>query len=197
MDVTAPVFTSAAESKPLEIWEPAYPVAEEGPVAQVRGVLDSFTSNVSSSQNEKPSRASSVEVTSRESTPATHMQPLQEEDAMSEDSADDDEHAEDESTADQADGESHARMSDIVHHGFSCDACQIEPIIGIRWSCTICKDDTSVDLCDKCNETASRLSHRPKHTPSHRMRKVSVPERYNGFGQGTFGYLDPSNNQVS
>lgn len=45
-------------------------------------------------------------------------------------------------------------VSDTVHHGFACDGCFIEPIVGNRWSCVTCKNDfqSDFDLCDECHE---------------------------------------------
>ena len=36
-----------------------------------------------------------------------------------------------------------------IHHGYICDGCQMEPIIGNRYKCTICDD---FDYCDACEE---------------------------------------------
>ena len=36
-----------------------------------------------------------------------------------------------------------------VHYGYICDGCNMEPIIGNRYNCTICKD---FDYCDACEE---------------------------------------------
>ena len=36
-----------------------------------------------------------------------------------------------------------------IHHGYICDGCQMAPIIGNRYNCTICKD---FDYCDACEE---------------------------------------------
>jgi next-to-BRCA1 protein 1 len=34
-----------------------------------------------------------------------------------------------------------------VHHGFTCDGCNTEPIIGCRYKCTVCHD---FDFCESC-----------------------------------------------
>ena len=36
-----------------------------------------------------------------------------------------------------------------IHYGYICDGCQMEPIIGNRYKCTICDD---FDYCDACEE---------------------------------------------
>eukprot|EP00463_Aulacantha_scolymantha_P003382 TRINITY_DN4240_c0_g1_i1.p1 TRINITY_DN4240_c0_g1~~TRINITY_DN4240_c0_g1_i1.p1 ORF type:complete len:249 (-),score=32.24 TRINITY_DN4240_c0_g1_i1:152-898(-) len=37
---------------------------------------------------------------------------------------------------------------DPVHQGISCDACNVNPIVGIRYKCSVCPD---FDLCETCN----------------------------------------------
>lgn len=31
-----------------------------------------------------------------------------------------------------------------------CDACGVEPIIGVRYKCTVCDVSEEIDLCSKC-----------------------------------------------
>jgi hypothetical protein len=38
----------------------------------------------------------------------------------------------------------------IIHHGYKCDCCGIEPIMGIRWNCKDCPEDIPIDLCENC-----------------------------------------------
>lgn len=35
----------------------------------------------------------------------------------------------------------------MIHKGFRCDGCNLNPIIGFRFHCTTCKD---FDFCEKC-----------------------------------------------
>jgi hypothetical protein len=35
----------------------------------------------------------------------------------------------------------------VIHHGFCCDECNEDPIVGIRYHCSQCED---YDLCRKC-----------------------------------------------
>lgn len=41
----------------------------------------------------------------------------------------------------------------IVHQKVSCDGCEVSPIVGIRYKCSVCKD---FDFCSNCEE---RLAH--------------------------------------
>ena len=43
-----------------------------------------------------------------------------------------------------------------IHHGYFCDGCQMEPIIGNRYKCTICDD---FDYCEAC-EAKFRDQHK-------------------------------------
>jgi len=38
----------------------------------------------------------------------------------------------------------------MVHHGITCDGCEINPIVGIRYKCSVLPD---YDLCEKCEVT--------------------------------------------
>ena len=58
-----------------------------------------------------------------------------------------------------------------AHAGVTCDGCQMYPLIGVRYKCTICND---FDLCQKC---------RPSHNSAHPLTVIKVP-RENGFGYG-------------
>ncbi|KAI8052389.1 hypothetical protein BDF22DRAFT_687981 [Syncephalis plumigaleata] len=52
-----------------------------------------------------------------------------------------------------------------VHYGFSCDGCQVEPIVGIRWKCLDCPEAEQVDLCDSCHRIGEfeNAVHRVEH----------------------------------
>ena len=52
-----------------------------------------------------------------------------------------------------------------IHYGYICDGCQMEPIIGNRYKCTVCND---FDYCDACEE-----KYRNEH--NHPFLKIYKP----------------------
>jgi len=56
-----------------------------------------------------------------------------------------------------------APRSDI-HHGITCDGCQVSPIEGVRYKCTVCND---YDLCSTCEA-------KNQHPPNHPFLKLKV-----------------------
>ncbi|EQC26413.1 hypothetical protein, variant [Saprolegnia diclina VS20] len=46
-----------------------------------------------------------------------------------------------------------------LHHGYRCDGCDLNPIQGVRYSCSDC---TGYDLCTCCYSTRTQL-HNPRH----------------------------------
>jgi len=56
-------------------------------------------------------------------------------------------------------------------HNHTCDGCEMAPIVGARYHCTICKD---YDLCQTCEDNGV-------HDPTHDMMRVRVAERVNNF----------------
>jgi hypothetical protein len=53
-----------------------------------------------------------------------------------------------------------------VHTNITCDGCQVKPIVGNRYKCTICPD---YDLCEKCERTGS-------HPVDHVLIKMKEPQ---------------------
>jgi len=45
------------------------------------------------------------------------------------------------------------RADETVEHLAACDGCEVHPIKGIRYKCSVCKD---FDFCSTCEE---RMSH--------------------------------------
>lgn len=56
--------------------------------------------------------------------------------------------------------------SSVIHHGVQCLGCHVEPIVGIRYKCTICNN---FNLCEKCEREKSE-SHK------HPFIKIRLPE---------------------
>ncbi|KAK9763491.1 hypothetical protein K7432_009783 [Basidiobolus ranarum] len=56
-------------------------------------------------------------------------------------------------------------------HGYKCDRCLIEPIIGSRWVCMNC--DHQVDLCNSCHSSGD---YQNDHDSSHAFQKLLVSE---------------------
>jgi len=66
----------------------------------------------------------------------------------------------------------HVPLQGRVHFGFSCDGCNLDPIVGIRYKCDDCKN---YDLCSIC------FSAHNKHTPTHSFSALELPERYEQY----------------
>ncbi|KAJ3280703.1 ZZ-type zinc finger-containing protein 3 [Borealophlyctis nickersoniae] len=80
-----------------------------------------------------------------------------------------------------------AHTSDPVHHGFKCDRCDIEPIVGTRWKCKQCPDDAQVDLCSDCH---GQPFENGVHTANHEFERVDVPELQSlGGNASEYAYL--------
>jgi hypothetical protein len=58
----------------------------------------------------------------------------------------------------------------VIHHGVTCDICNVEPIIGIRYKCMTCMD---FDMCEFC-----RKGNHPKEHPLISLQK---PVRHGGL----------------
>jgi len=75
---------------------------------------------------------------------------------------------------------------DTVHKGITCDGCEIKPIVGWRYKCSVCRD---YDLCEACNAIGD------KHDLNHPLVKMKVPNqgfqvpsgRHGGFRHGGRG----------
>jgi len=76
---------------------------------------------------------------------------------------------------------SNAYLSNIVqpsnkfeHKGIKCQKCMAEPIIGIRYQCTECKD---YNLCEKCEEENSKENFHNKEHNFIKIRETKVTEK--------------------
>lgn len=65
-------------------------------------------------------------------------------------------------------------LNGVIHAGYKCDSCGIDPIIGPRWSCCSCpRSAPSIDLCDLC---VSKGFETDLHKVSHVFKKIEIPE---------------------
>uniref|UniRef100_S4R5S2 ZZ-type zinc finger-containing protein 3 n=1 Tax=Petromyzon marinus TaxID=7757 RepID=S4R5S2_PETMA len=89
----------------------------------------------------------------------------------------------------------HAQSAYVQHHGYRCDACGAEPIQGVRWRCSECPSDRTVDFCDSC---ADCLYETDSHKAAHRLEPVYRAEcglldrDYCMAESGSYNYLDPN-----
>ena len=82
--------------------------------------------------------------------------------------------------------------SKAYHSGVSCDVCEVYPIGGVRYKCTVCDD---YDLCSKCKQIGSHPQHKMKRITKielHRAwdelrinpsRQITVPSDFKVFGK--------------
>nr|CAH0101673.1 unnamed protein product [Daphnia galeata] len=60
--------------------------------------------------------------------------------------------------------------SAMIHYGYRCDHCGMDPISGSRWHCFHCPSNISTDLCEKCAfQLSSKGGH---HQPNHKMTPI-------------------------
>ncbi|KAI9496641.1 hypothetical protein BDB00DRAFT_808170 [Zychaea mexicana] len=60
----------------------------------------------------------------------------------------------------------------IIHEGYACDGCGTEPIVGVRYKCTVCDVSEEIDLCSKC--MAAGTFQNDHHTPDHPFEAIHV-----------------------
>ncbi|KAF2074446.1 hypothetical protein CYY_004263 [Polysphondylium violaceum] len=79
----------------------------------------------------------------------------------------------------------------IIHEGFKCDGCDIEPIIGTRWKCEECME---MDLCDECRNNFEEIGN---HSSSHLMTAYrEVQPAYYLDDDYKFSYPDRGSNYL-
>jgi hypothetical protein len=69
------------------------------------------------------------------------------------------------------------KVQNTLHHGITCDGCNISPVSGDRYKCLVCPD---FDLCASCEL-------RGEHPRDHPMMKVKVPGTFRRWGHGRRG----------
>ncbi|XP_015926206.2 ZZ-type zinc finger-containing protein 3 [Parasteatoda tepidariorum] len=81
------------------------------------------------------------------------------------------------------------------HIGYKCALCKANPIIGVRWHCTVCKPPEAVDFCDDCMESKHEVGN---HSSDHRLEElpnadsVIQESSYSNFMDNDYNYLDPN-----
>lgn len=78
-------------------------------------------------------------------------------------------------------------MHRAIHAGVMCDVCGVSPIVGTRYSCTVCAD---YDLCEAC-ETAAPGPDRDAHRLEHPVLKMRVPGVPRPFAPAAPRYVLP------
>ncbi|KAI9480758.1 MAG: hypothetical protein EXX96DRAFT_564068 [Benjaminiella poitrasii] len=58
----------------------------------------------------------------------------------------------------------------VIHEGYACDGCGTEPIVGVRYKCTVCDVSEEVDLCSSCMEKGTFINDH--HTLEHTFEAV-------------------------
>lgn len=62
-----------------------------------------------------------------------------------------------------------------VHEGVRCRACNVEPIVGVRYHCASCVK--GADFCEECERNGMAIRKSTQHTESHLMLKLATPIR--------------------
>ena len=85
-------------------------------------------------------------------------------------------------------------LAPMLHHGFRCDGCDQEPIVGGRFQCSDCLDTDTVDFCCDCAPKGLEIgNHKKDHKlkPVRQKRVKSLVDReYVAPASGN--YLDPN-----
>ena len=65
-----------------------------------------------------------------------------------------------------------------IHYGIQCDRCGIEPIVGIRYKCKVCRGDHQTDLCEDCisknYENGKNIEYKVKKKNKNKNKKVEL-----------------------
>lgn len=59
----------------------------------------------------------------------------------------------------------------LLHHGFRCDGCNQEPILGGRFQCSDCLDTDTVDFCCNCAPKGLEIGN---HKKDHKLKPVRI-----------------------
>ncbi|CAG8542185.1 10082_t:CDS:10 [Paraglomus occultum] len=73
-------------------------------------------------------------------------------------------------------GNNNVGVNNVIHYGFCCDSCQIDPIVGPRYQCVDCMEkDQEIDLCEVCMETDDFEIDGHQKTHHFALRTTSEP----------------------
>ncbi|RCH87797.1 ZZ-type zinc finger-containing protein 3, partial [Rhizopus stolonifer] len=64
----------------------------------------------------------------------------------------------------------------VIHEGYACDGCGTEPIVGVRYKCTVCDVSEQVDLCGQCMEKGTFTNDH--HTLDHPFEAVRTAQPF-------------------
>ncbi|KAJ4937201.1 hypothetical protein JOQ06_001780 [Pogonophryne albipinna] len=90
--------------------------------------------------------------------------------------------------------EIHEDKDEMLHVGFKCDVCGMDPIQGVRWHCQDCPQDNSVDFCSNCSDCLFKTeTHKPNHHLEPVHQQDSFLDRDYCLPQSAgYNYLDPN-----
>ncbi|KAK1879315.1 ZZ-type zinc finger-containing protein 3 [Dissostichus eleginoides] len=90
--------------------------------------------------------------------------------------------------------EIHEDKDEMLHVGFKCDVCGMDPIQGVRWHCQDCPQDNSVDFCSNCSDCLFKTeTHKPNHHLEPVQQQDSFLDRDYCLPQSAgYNYLDPN-----
>ncbi|CAG8478804.1 2274_t:CDS:10 [Paraglomus brasilianum] len=72
-------------------------------------------------------------------------------------------------------GNNDVAVNNVIHYGFCCDSCQVDPIVGPRYQCVDCMEkDQEIDLCEVCMETGD--FEIDGHQKTHHFALRTTPE---------------------
>uniref|UniRef100_A0A8D0CM28 ZZ-type zinc finger-containing protein 3 n=1 Tax=Sander lucioperca TaxID=283035 RepID=A0A8D0CM28_SANLU len=82
----------------------------------------------------------------------------------------------------------------MLHVGYKCDVCGMDPIQGVRWHCQDCPQDNSVDFCSNCSDCLFKTeTHKPNHHLEPVHQSDAFLDRDYCLPQSTgYNYLDPN-----
>ncbi|GFW37864.1 ZZ-type zinc finger-containing protein 3 [Trichonephila clavipes] len=82
----------------------------------------------------------------------------------------------------------------VRHYGYKCCLCKANPIIGVRWHCTVCQPPLSIDFCDDCSQSTYETY---PHKANHYLEKIYgsrgfLDREYIQCLGKNYNYLDPN-----